>query len=94
MVMPTDNPSGRDDSGYVAEDAALASAGEPESLKAGRRGAEQPPTAEELDAREARIGTRKPMGPGIDAGAETIPEELPEEPEEKKPSSAKRKRGK
>jgi hypothetical protein len=34
------------------------------------------------------------MGPGIDAGAETIPEELPEEPEEKKPSSAKRKRGK
>jgi hypothetical protein len=92
MATPTDNPSGGDDAGYVAEDAALASAGEPESLKGRGRAAERPPTAEDLDAREARIGARKPMGPGTDGVAETIPEELPEE--DKKPSSAKRKRGK
>lgn len=59
-----------------AEDAALASAGEPHSEEAEEPREEiRSPTPEELDAREENFARpRKPMGPTQDA-AETIPEE-------------------
>jgi len=57
-----------------AEDAALASAGEPHTEEEAKEEI-RPPTPEELDAREENFaGPRKPMGPTQDA-AETIPEE-------------------
>ena len=93
--MRNDGPSHEDDAGYVGEDAALASAGEPQSLDdQGARAAERPPTPEELDAREERIGARKPMGPGLDTVPETVPEELPDDDEDDKPKSRRRKKEK
>jgi hypothetical protein len=92
--MTTDTPQGQEEGGYAAEDAALASAGEPERLPEGGLAAEagaEGPSPEELDARDERFGPRKPMGPGLGAVPETVPEDL-SEPEEPR-GGGKRKKG-
>ncbi|MCX4964216.1 hypothetical protein OHA98_05175 [Streptomyces sp. NBC_00654] len=69
---------------YTAEDAALAHAGEAQSLpgpgepQAMDESADQPktPTTKQLDARERKFtGPRKPMGPTQGQVPETVPEE-------------------
>jgi hypothetical protein len=70
---------------YTAEDAALAHAGEAQSLPGPGepRAMEEPagkkpkkPTAKQLDAREKKFtGPRKPMGPTQGQVPETVPEE-------------------
>ena len=91
--MTVDNPDNQNDAAYAAEDAALASAGEPDRLPEGalEERADEGPSAKELDAREERFGPRKPMGPSLGMVAETVPEE-PAEAEE--PRTGKRKKGK
>jgi hypothetical protein len=86
--MPTENRN--EGPAYVAQDAALATAGKPKSLTGPGRRAKAaaepaPPTPEELDAREDRVGRRRrPMGPTQDQVPETVPQELgePVEPAE------------
>jgi len=62
-----------------AQDAAVASAGEPQQLDEEAPAAaavDDAPTAEDLDAREANFTRpRKAMGPETDDAPETIPEE-------------------
>jgi hypothetical protein len=59
-----------------AQDAAVASAGEPQQLDDRAPAAAAAPTAEDLDAREANFTRpRKAMGPETDDAPETIPEE-------------------
>jgi hypothetical protein len=93
--MPDGSESGQEDAGYEAEDAKIASAGEPSRMTEGlAREQRQGPTARELDARDERFGRRKPMGPTAGMVAPTVPEgitpaEEPEKPE--KPRARKRK---
>ena len=92
--MTINSPQGEEQGGYAAEDAGLASAGEPERLPEGALAAEagaEGPSPEELDAREERFGPRKPMGPGLGAVTETVPEDLTEAEE---PRAGGRKKGK
>ena len=92
--MPDDTQPSEEGAGYAAEDAALASAGEPSEMPEGALEERPGPTADELDAREERFGPRKPMGPTAGMVPETVPEELTEAeetPAEEKPRSGKRK---
>ena len=98
--MRDESQPSRQGPGYVAEDAALGSAGEPHgrSDEAREESAQgQTPTPEELDARDERFGPRKPMGPTAGVAPETVPEDLsetetPSEPDE--PPSRRRRGGK
>jgi len=62
-----------------AQDAAVASAGQPQRIDErapAAAAAEDAPTAEDLDEREARFTRpRKAMGPETDDAPETVPEE-------------------
>lgn len=63
--------------GEGAQEAAVAFAGEPQEVAAGFTSDAEPPSAQELDAREERFtGPRKPMGPEEEEGVPpTVPDE-------------------
>jgi hypothetical protein len=96
-VMPRGNESAEDGPGYFAEDASLASIGEPQRVPKDARVDYPTPSAEELDERDKKFGPRKPMGPTSGALSESVPENLSDtstSSEKRKPRSSRRKGGK
>ena len=88
--MPDGNQPSQEGAGYEAQDANLASAGEPERMTRGFLEEEREgPKARDLDARDERFGRRKPMGPTAGTAVPTIPEGIA--PTEEKPRARRRK---